>query len=90
MIDIVRLSQPAAPLDRERMRADIAAMLHESPEEIGGDVSLMDLGLDSMRAMNLVLLWSSSVGNLEFSEFAERPTLNGWWALVAGKLGVEP
>lgn len=83
--DIRRIVTPAAPVTRERMRADIAKMLHEDPEEIGGDDSLMDLGLDSMRAMNLVLAWSEGGLELEFAEFAERPTLDGWWELVARK-----
>lgn len=80
--DIKRIVTPAAPVTRERMRADIARMLHEDPEEIAGGDSLIDLGLDSMRAMNLVLLWSEGGLELEFSEFAEDPTLDGWWALV--------
>ena len=80
--DIRRIVTPAAPITRERMRADIAKMLHEDPEEIGGEDSLMDLGLDSMRAMNLVLAWSEGGLELEFAEFAERPTLDGWWELV--------
>jgi len=83
--DIARLTQPAAPISQDRMRADIAAMLHEDPSEIGDDDSLMDLGLDSMRAMNLVLLWSEGGLELEFAEFAENPTLAGWWALVSRK-----
>ena len=81
--DIARLTQPAAPISQERMRADIAAMLHEDPNEIGIDDSLMDLGLDSMRAMNLVLAWSEGGLELEFAEFAENPTLAGWWSLVS-------
>ena len=81
--DIARLTQPAAPISQDRMRADIAAMLHEDPNEIGDDDSLMDLGLDSMRAMNLVLAWSEGGLELEFAEFAENPTLAGWWALVS-------
>ncbi|MCK0207825.1 phosphopantetheine-binding protein [Starkeya koreensis] len=80
--DIKRIVTPAAPVTRERMRADIAKMLHEDPEEISGGDSLIDLGLDSMRAMNLVLAWSEGGLDLEFSEFAEDPTLDGWWALV--------
>ncbi|WP_235031364.1 phosphopantetheine-binding protein, partial [Geminicoccus flavidas] len=36
------------------MRREIAALLHDDPEEIGTDDSLIDLGLDSMRAMALV------------------------------------
>ncbi|MBS7543497.1 phosphopantetheine-binding protein [Ancylobacter oerskovii] len=86
MIDptqIRRLAEPREPLTLERMRRDIAAMLHEDPSEIGEGDSLLDLGLDSMRAMNLVLGWSEGGLDLEFSEFAEDPTLAGWWAIVA-------
>lgn len=83
--DITRITHPALPITQERMRADIAAMLHEDPSEIGDEDSLMDLGLDSMRAMNLVLAWSEGGLELEFSEFAENPTLAGWWALVSRK-----
>ena len=83
--DITRIVHLTAPITHAKMRADIAAMLHEDPSEIGDDDSLMDLGLDSMRAMNLVLLWSEGGLELEFAEFAENPTLNGWWALVSRK-----
>ena len=83
--DITRLVTQAGPLTREQMRADIARMLHEDPEEIGGEDSLIDLGLDSMRAMNLVLAWSEGGLDLEFSEFAEKPTLVGGWELVSAK-----
>jgi bifunctional isochorismate lyase/aryl carrier protein len=38
-----------------------------------------------MRAMNLVLMWSEGGLELEFSEFAENPTLDGWWELVSRK-----
>ncbi len=83
--DIRRIVTPAAPITREKMRADIARMLHEDPEEVGGGDSLMDLGLDSMRAMNLVLAWSEGGLELEFAEFAEKPTLDGWWELISRK-----
>jgi aryl carrier-like protein len=69
-------------LTRERMRADIAALVHEDPEEIGGDDNLIDLGLDSMRAMNLLVRWAEAGLSLDFSEFAERLTLDHWWAIV--------
>ena len=67
-------------LTLENMRADIARILHESPDEIGADDNLLDLGLDSMRAMNLVLAWSEAGTELDFTALAERPTLSGWWA----------
>ncbi|MBO1074558.1 phosphopantetheine-binding protein [Roseomonas marmotae] len=69
-------------LTRESLRADIAAMIHEDPEEIGGDDNLIDLGLDSLRAMTLLVRWSETGLRLDFSEFAEQLTLDAWWAIV--------
>lgn len=69
-------------LTRESMRADIAAMIHEDPDEIGGEDNLMDLGLDSMRAMKLLTRWNETGLGLDFSEFAERLTLDAWWSIV--------
>ena len=66
-------------LTLETMRADIARMLHEEPGNIGLEDNLMDLGLDSMRAMNLLLAWSEAGVELDFSSLAEKPTLAGWW-----------
>ncbi|KAK0359161.1 hypothetical protein LTR94_032410, partial [Friedmanniomyces endolithicus] len=54
-------------LTLERMRADVAAVLHETPDSILDDDNLMDLGVDSLRALNLSLAWSEAVP-LEFSE----------------------
>jgi len=64
------------------MRADIARMLHEDPQEIGDDDSLIDLGLDSIRAMALVTRWREQGAPLAFSELAEQPTLGQWWKLA--------
>ncbi|MBP0494841.1 phosphopantetheine-binding protein [Pararoseomonas indoligenes] len=70
------------PMTRERMRADIARALRMDPEEVGGDDDLNDLGLDSMRAMNMVLRWTEGGLQLDFGELAERLTLNAWWAVA--------
>lgn len=72
-------------LTLERMRADIAAVLHEEPDAILDDDNLMDLGVDSLRALNLTLAWSEAVA-LEFSELAEHTTLQGWWGVVQSRL----
>lgn len=66
----------------EKMRADIAEMIGEEPEAIGIDDNLMDLGLDSMRLMNLILMWQEVGVDLEFGEFAEHFTLGAWWDAV--------
>ena len=70
----------------DRMRRDIADMIHADPEEIGDHDNLMDLGLDSMRAMNLVLLWQQRDIQLNFAELATSLTLSHWWSVAAGKL----
>ncbi|MCJ8506872.1 phosphopantetheine-binding protein [Rhizobium lemnae] len=69
----------------EKMRADVAAIIHEDPSEIGFDDNLMDLGLDSMRLMNLILTWQEAGVDLDFGEFAEEFTLNGWWRAIEAK-----
>ena len=46
-----------AKLTLEDMRADIAEMVYDEPENIELDDNLMDLGLDSMRVMTLVERW---------------------------------
>lgn len=69
-------------LTLERMRADVAGMLGEAPQDIGDDDNLMDLGLDSMRVLGLVLAWGDTGIALEFSDLAEHATLGGWWIVV--------
>jgi aryl carrier-like protein len=71
-----------APLTLERMRAEIAEILHEDPAEIGDNDSLIDLGLDSIRAMILLQRWSDEGAPLNFAEFGERPELGYWWELI--------
>lgn len=66
----------------ESMRKDIAGVLHESPEDIRDDDNLIELGLDSMRAMALATRWRNAGAALEFSDMATNPTLAYWWQLV--------
>lgn len=81
------MTQTAETLTLERMRADIADILLEAPEEIGDHDNLMDLGLDSLRAMTLVSQWSNDGVLFEFGDLAAvEPTLVGWWAVVAQRL----
>lgn len=71
----------------EQMRADVAAIIHEDPEEIGFEDNLMDLGLDSMRLLNLILKWQEAGVDLDFGEYAERFTLAGWWEAIEARSG---
>jgi aryl carrier-like protein len=67
-------------MTREQMRADLARALRMDPEEIGDNDDLSDLGLDSLRAMGLVMRWTEAGLQLDFGQLAERLTLDAWWA----------
>ncbi len=75
-------------LTLERMRADIADSLQEEASAIHDNANLIDLGLDSLRAMGLFVGWSEKGVPIDFAEFASvPPTLSQWWAIVAAKSG---
>lgn len=69
-------------LTLDQMRADIARLVHMDPSEIADDDNLPDLGLDSMRLMNLVLKWEEVGLKADFGTFAEFQTLAEWWEQV--------
>lgn len=75
------------PFTLERMRADVARVIGEAPEEIGLDDNLMDWGLDSMRLLTLVIDWNQAGLALDISELGQHTTLNGWWTLVSKQQG---
>lgn len=72
-----------APFTLERIRADIARLIGEAPEEIGLDDNLMDWGLDSMRLLGLVSEWTQQGLQLDIFELGEHTTLNGWWSVIS-------
>ncbi|WP_253207228.1 phosphopantetheine-binding protein [Verticiella alkaliphila] len=76
------MTSQTLPLSLDSMRADIARILHEDPAEIGDHDNLIDLGLDSIRAMALATRWRDAGADVEFSELAAQPELAHWWALV--------
>lgn len=78
------------PLSLERMRADVARLLHEAPEDILDDDNLMDLGLDSMRLMKLASQWREAGARLEFADLAVEATLGRWWTLVREQKAADP
>lgn len=75
-------------MTREQMRADLARLLRMAPEEIEEDDNLIDLGLDSMRAMALLTRWAEQGVDLDLAAVAERVTLGAWWALAERALAV--
>lgn len=70
----------------ERLRADVAAMLEQDASTIGDEDNLMDLGLDSMRTMNLVMQWEDQGLPIGFPDLAETMTLAGLWTIMRERL----
>ncbi len=65
------------------MHRDLADILQEDPAFIDVDDDLIDVGLDSVRAMALMERWNAQGAGLVFSALAERSTLRSWWELIA-------
>lgn len=74
------------PLTEAQARAQIAEMAGIDPADIGDDDNLMDLGLDSIRAMRLAQRWIAAGIAVDFSELAEVPTFAHWWSVLARHL----
>ncbi|WP_347303577.1 phosphopantetheine-binding protein [Croceibacterium sp. TMG7-5b_MA50] len=56
-------------------------------DKLDPDISLLDQGLDSMRAMNLAMEWEELGIPLDFADLAQVPTLAGLWVLVEERRG---
>lgn len=70
----------------ERMRADIASILDQPISAVQEGVNLLDLGLDSLRIMELAERWSRECGHMiEFASLAEHPEVSAWWRWVSGR-----
>ncbi|RYF79552.1 MAG: phosphopantetheine-binding protein [Comamonadaceae bacterium] len=83
-------STSTAPvLTLERLRTDVARMVGEAPEDIALDDNLMDVGLDSMRMLNLIMGWNEAGLKVDFSDLAEHTTLEGWWKVLSARQGLQ-
>lgn len=69
----------------QRLREDIAAILAQPVSAIADDDNLLYTGLDSIRLMSLLERWRREGVELGFVELAERPTIAGWWELIAAR-----
>lgn len=77
-------------LTEKAVRADVAELLHLSPEEIAADENLFEYGIDSIRLQTLVERWRALGAEVSFVELAEQPTLSHWLAQVFAGRGDEP
>ncbi len=70
------------PKNIEELRALIAEVIGEDVSYITDNDSLVDLGLDSIRAMALLSEWRANGLEFETSQFLEEPTLIEWYRLL--------
>ncbi len=70
------------PVTLEQLRADIIATLEEPGISLKDDDILIDIGLDSMRAMNLAMQWEEAGVPIDFADLAESSSLAELWELV--------
>ena len=70
-------------MTREDLRRQRAEAMEIDPADLPDDGNLIDLGLDSMRAMNLAMQWEEDGLELDFADLAESETLAGLWSLIA-------
>jgi len=71
----------------EDMRAEVAQLIGVPVSDVADEANLMDLGLDSIRAMSLAQKWANAGAAVDFSELAEVPTLRHWWTVMARNQG---
>lgn len=76
-------TEPTSTLTVALIRADVADVLGEDPEDIPVDENLVDYGLDSMRIMALVERWRRDHGiTATFVDLAEQPAIEAWAPLL--------
>lgn len=81
------VGQASWPLSYEQLREEVANLLQEAAESIGGQEDLVAYwGLDSIRIMSLAERLSREGMEINFAELAERPTLEDWWALLSARM----
>ncbi|WP_433826563.1 phosphopantetheine-binding protein [Actinoplanes sp. CA-015351] len=75
------------PLDKERLRRDIAEVLEEDPADLGDDENLIDRGLDSIRVLMLSARWREDGHDIGFLDLADEPTIAAWASLADKSAG---
>lgn len=75
---------PAAPASKAALRTQLRRYLDEDPAD---DDNLMDFGLTSIGAMQLVTEWKAARLEVSFVEMARCPTIDALWDLLSRKAG---
>ena len=68
-------------LDRDQIVADLAEVLDVPVDQLGDDVNVMDLGLDSVRLMSLIERWrAAGAQHADIVVLASDPLVGSWVA----------
>lgn len=70
---------------RERIISDLAEVLDLPADELTEDVSLIDLGLDSVRLMSLVERWRFEGAAIDFVDLASDPQVGAWLEVMGAE-----
>ena len=73
-------------LTSDRVRADVAELLYQNPDDVTDTADLVASGLDSIRILTLVERWREAGVLVSFVELAESPTVAAWWTLLSARL----
>lgn len=74
-------------LTRERIVEDLAEMLDVSVDDLGDDVNVLDMGLDSVRLMSLVERWrAAGAADVDLVTLAEVPEVGAWVRELTGRV----
>jgi aryl carrier-like protein len=71
-------------MTRDTLREALAKHLALAPAEVADDANLILLGMTSMGMMELVNGWRREGLPVQFKELVREPTLDGWYAHLAG------
>ncbi|MBD2815939.1 isochorismatase family protein [Xenorhabdus sp. Flor] len=70
------------PRSKQQLKEQVAELLEINVTEIIDEYNLIDLGLDSIRMMNLLSDWQQKGLDISFSDVAKSPSINTWWQLL--------
>ncbi|EGQ7943926.1 vibriobactin biosynthesis bifunctional isochorismatase/aryl carrier protein VibB [Vibrio cholerae] len=73
-------------LSLRTMQHDVAAALNLSVDEVDVQENLLFLGLDSIRAIQLLEKWKAQGADISFAQLMEHVTLQQWWQTIQANL----
>lgn len=80
----------ADPLTRQVLRRMVARSMQLDEADLPGDgEDLVDHGLDSITAMELISAWHRRGIEVGFPELMASPTLGDWWRLISERGGAD-